>query len=173
MKYKTYQFTWKFIIHFQELFIAGSESSSTTVEWAMEELMKNPKVMEKAQAEVRRIYNEKGYVDESEIHQLKYLNSIEEILSLGMKLRPSSQRDFWIIDFGGTNFEFEYIPFDAGRRMCPGVNFAIPNIELPLANLLYHFGWKLPNGFTHEEFDMSELFGAHFKNKGESLVNPY
>ncbi|XP_039026957.1 cytochrome P450 71D6-like [Hibiscus syriacus] len=36
----------------------GTEISSTTAEWAMSEMMKNPRVLEKAQAEVRRIYDE-------------------------------------------------------------------------------------------------------------------
>ncbi|XP_054815521.1 cytochrome P450 71D10-like isoform X2 [Prosopis cineraria] len=191
-----------------DMFIAGSESSSTTLEWAMAELMKNPKVMKKAQAEVRRIYHGKGCVDEGEIDQLKYLDSIvRETLRLhppGVLLLPRENtvrcvingyeipektkiivngwaigRDpkFWDeaetfkperfmdnpIDFRGTNFD--YIPFGAGRRICPGINFAIPNIELPLANLLYHFDWKLPNGMTHEEFDMSETFGAGVRRK--------
>ncbi|RVW20427.1 Cytochrome P450 71A9 [Vitis vinifera] len=39
------------------------------------------------------------------------------------------------IDFRGQNFEL--LPFGAGRRGCPGTNFAVLLIELALANLLH------------------------------------
>ena len=39
----------------------------------MFELLKNPRVIEKAQTEVRRAYQNKGVVDESKLHELKYL----------------------------------------------------------------------------------------------------
>ena len=42
----------------------------------MSEMMKNPKVMEEAQAEARRVCNSKGYVEETDTHQLIYLRSI-------------------------------------------------------------------------------------------------
>ncbi|MQL41643.1 cytochrome P450, partial [Escherichia coli] len=61
------------------------------------------------------------------------------------------------LDFKGSDYEF--IPFGSGRRMCPGITFATPNMELPLAQLLYHFDWKLPNGMKSEELDMIELSG--------------
>ena len=44
--------------------------------------------------------------------------------------------------------------------MCPGLTFGLTNIELPLAQLLYHFDWGLPGRMRPEDLDMTEFFGA-------------
>ncbi|KAH1121209.1 hypothetical protein J1N35_004369, partial [Gossypium stocksii] len=66
-----------------DMLIAGTETSSTAVEWAMPEMMKNPRILEKAQAEVRQAYDRTGDVNESDLHELKYLKLvIKETLRL-------------------------------------------------------------------------------------------
>ncbi|GKC31904.1 cytochrome P450 71D10-like protein [Tanacetum coccineum] len=66
-----------------EVFIAGSESSSTTLEWAMSELLKNPHIMEKAQAEVRQVFDRRGSFDEIGVRELEFLQLvIKETLRL-------------------------------------------------------------------------------------------
>ncbi|MBA0668557.1 hypothetical protein Goklo_001453, partial [Gossypium klotzschianum] len=66
-----------------DIFSGGSETSATVVDWAMSEMIKNPRVMTKAQAEVRQVFQGKGNVDETGIHQLKYLKCvIKETLRL-------------------------------------------------------------------------------------------
>lgn len=182
----------------------------------MSEMMKHPRVMKKAQDEVRRVFNEKGSVDETCISEMKYLKSvIKEILRLhppAPLLLPRECREscvisngyeipaktmvivnawaigrdsrYWnepdsfyperfldsCVDFKGTNYE--YIPFGAGRRMCPGMSFGMINVELPLALLLYHFDWQLPKGMKHEELDMTEMFGITVRRKLDLLMIP-
>ncbi|KAJ4718768.1 Cytochrome P450 [Melia azedarach] len=56
-----------------ELFSAGSETSGTTIDWAMVELLKNPRVMKKAQQEVREACKGKSKIEEADIKNLHYL----------------------------------------------------------------------------------------------------
>ncbi|KAF8774901.1 hypothetical protein HU200_005185 [Digitaria exilis] len=57
------------------------------------------------------------------------------------------------MDFRGNDFSF--LPFGSGRRMCAGINFAMPMIELMIANLVYHFNWELPPERAGKGIDMT------------------
>nr|AJD25161.1 cytochrome P450 CYP71BE37 [Salvia miltiorrhiza] len=59
-----------------DMLAGGSETSGTTVEWAMAELLKNPRVLEKAQEEVRRVFEGEASIDESRIPECKYLKLV-------------------------------------------------------------------------------------------------
>ncbi|PIN23084.1 Cytochrome P450 CYP2 subfamily [Handroanthus impetiginosus] len=61
------------------------------------------------------------------------------------------------IDFRGQSFEL--LPFGAGRRGCPGINFAVSLVELVLANLLLRFDWGLEEGIEMKDIDMEEAVG--------------
>jgi cytochrome P450 len=60
------------------------------------------------------------------------------------------------LDFRGKAFEF--IPFGSGRRLCPGVPMAERVVPFILASLLHAFEWRLPDGVSAEELDVSEKF---------------
>ncbi|CAL5405388.1 unnamed protein product [Camellia sinensis] len=183
-------------------------SKATETDTAMSEMMKNARIMRKAQAKVRQVFNGKGKVNETGIQELNYLKLvIKETLRLHPALplllpRECGERceingyeipvktkviinawaigrdpNYWSdpecfrperffdssIDFKGNNFEF--IPFGAGRRICPGMAFGLANVEMPLAQFLYHFDWKLPGGMNQEELDLTEAFNVTVRRK--------
>ncbi|KAM3278727.1 hypothetical protein ACQJBY_046156 [Aegilops geniculata] len=195
-----------------EVFAAGSETSATTLEWAMSELVKEPRLLRKAQAEVREAFKGQQKLTEGDMGKLSYLHLvIKETLRLHTPvpfLLPRQCREacevmgyhvpegtrvlvnawamardgaYWedaevfrperfeegsaaaAVDFRGGDIEF--IPFGAGRRMCPGIALGLANMELVLAGLLYHFDWELPDGGRPEELDMSEAFGLAIRRK--------
>uniref|UniRef100_A0ACD5XKC3 Uncharacterized protein n=1 Tax=Avena sativa TaxID=4498 RepID=A0ACD5XKC3_AVESA len=74
------------------------------------------------------------------------------------------------VNFNGNNFQF--LPFGTGRRICPGINFAIASIEIMLATLVYHFDWELPQGLEHKDIDMTEVFGLTVRRKEKLLLVP-
>jgi cytochrome P450 len=74
------------------------------------------------------------------------------------------------MDYKGN--EFLYLPFGAGRRICPGINFAIATIEIMLANLMYHFDWKLPPETVEGGISMTESFGVTVHRKDKLLLIP-
>ncbi|KAI5605011.1 hypothetical protein BDE02_01G323100 [Populus trichocarpa] len=182
-----------------DLFIAGTETSSTILEWAMSELLKHPEVMEKAQTEVREVFGKDGSVETMRLHPplpLLFPRECREECGINGYNIPIKSRvlvnvwaigrdsNYWVeaerfhperfldsaIDYKGVNFEFT--PFGAGRRMCPGILFGISNVDLLLANLLYHFDWKLPGDMKPESLDMSEAFGATVRRKNALHLTP-
>ncbi|CAN0908302.1 Cytochrome P450 71D10 [Linum grandiflorum] len=202
-----------------DVFTGGSDTTSSVIEWAMSEMLKNPRILNKAQEEVRQhphLFNgRKNIVEEASIGELKYLKLvIKEALRLHPPVpllvpRENVERceidgyaipaktkviiNAWAIgrdpkywdqpnvfyperfidsnvDYKGLSFEL--VPFGAGRRMCPGITFGMANVELVLANLLYHFDWKLPDGRKLEELDMGEAFGVTVHRKSNLCLIP-
>ncbi|CAI0410712.1 unnamed protein product [Linum tenue] len=74
------------------------------------------------------------------------------------------------VSFRGGDFEF--LPFGAGRRMCPGMTFGLAAAELPLASLLFHFDWELPRGVEPTSFNMDEKFGVTLRRENHLELIP-
>ncbi|KAF7838251.1 cytochrome P450 71A1-like [Senna tora] len=60
----------------KDMYVGGSDTSSTTLEWAMAELLRNPAIMKKAQEEVRRVVDKKSKVEEKDVGEMKYLECV-------------------------------------------------------------------------------------------------
>ena len=198
------------------MFIAGSDTSGLTTEWAMAELLRKPKTLQKARQEVLDVIGPQGEIKESDIDRLPYLGAIvKETLRLhpaaplllpyiagndvqvsGYTIHKGNQVliNAWSIgrnpkyltdplsfeperflasnlDYKGRDFEF--IPFGAGRRICPGLPLAQRMVNLMLASILHSFNWKLPKGVTPENLDMTEQFGITLKKAVSLCAVPF
>ncbi|KAK9073537.1 hypothetical protein SSX86_007861 [Deinandra increscens subsp. villosa] len=196
-----------------DLFAAGTDTTSTAIEWTISELIRHPRVMKKLQKEIKDIAHGKPMITEDDLEKMTYLQAVlKETLRLYTPLpllisRESTQHvnlmgydisagtqviiNAWAIgrdpsrweepekfsperflnnsiDYKGLDFEF--IPFGAGRRGCPAIQFAIVINELALANLVYKYDLALPKEVRGEEIDMSEITGLTLHRKSPLLV---
>ncbi|TKW22174.1 hypothetical protein SEVIR_4G212000v4 [Setaria viridis] len=197
-----------------DLFAGGSETTSTTISWAIAELMRNPSVMQKVQEEVWHAVQDKSRVSEDDLVNFHYLKLV---IKETLRLHPAAPlliprecqepcqilgydvpkgtyvfvnawaigRDpkYWdepeafkperfegvAFDYSGT--DFRYIPFGAGRRICPGATFALANIELNLATLIFHFDWKFPAGVMPGDVDLTEEMGITVRPKRDLYMH--
>ncbi|EOA25913.1 hypothetical protein CARUB_v10019302mg [Capsella rubella] len=67
------------------VFVGGTETSYTLMEWAMTELLRHPKCMNRLQEEVRMISKGKSRVIEEDIQEMKYLKAV---MKETMRLHP-------------------------------------------------------------------------------------
>ncbi|GMQ10239.1 hypothetical protein CsSME_00053319 [Camellia sinensis var. sinensis] len=197
------------------MFVAGTDTIFTTMEWTMAELLKRPQIMKKLQNEVRKIAKGKLNITENDLENMYYLKAvIKESLRMHPpapllvpreSIQDAKVMDYDIvagtqvivnawaiardplswedpkefrperflnssIDFKGHNFEF--IPFGAGRRGCPGTLFAMNVDELALASVVHKFNLSLPNGVSGEDLDMTEASGLTIHKKNPLIVVP-
>ena len=59
-----------------DMFVAGTDTTFATLEWVMTELVRHPRVLRKAQEEVRRVVGGKGRVEEADVGELHYMRAI-------------------------------------------------------------------------------------------------
>ncbi|KAL4337745.1 hypothetical protein AHAS_Ahas12G0140900 [Arachis hypogaea] len=59
-----------------DIFVAGTDTSATNIEWALAELINNPHVMEKARKEIDLITANNRLIQESDLTNLPYLQAI-------------------------------------------------------------------------------------------------
>ncbi|CAN1166932.1 Desmethyl-deoxy-podophyllotoxin synthase [Linum perenne] len=171
-----------------DILLGGSDTFAVVIEWALSELMKNPKAMQKLQTEIRKQVGQKGRVDQDDLGQLHYLKLvIKETFRLhppGPLLAPRQAREDTMIHgyqipektriiinaWAIEGLDFSMIPFGSGRRMCPGVHYGMAVLSLCLANLVYCFDWELLDGVMAEDLDMSEDFGIVVRRKKQLVL---
>ncbi|PKA59145.1 Cytochrome P450 71A1 [Apostasia shenzhenica] len=195
-----------------DMFAGATDTSSSTLKWAMANLIRNKPLMRKVQEEVRQVVGSNTKIKEEDIERMVHLKAvINETLRLyppvPLLLRQSRQdsmlhgyhipvgtrffinawsiaRDpkYWekpndfkperflnnCVDFKGQ--DFQYIPFGAGRRGCPGMSFGLIIVYYTLANLLHYFDWDIPEVNKEEVLDLSETSGITVHKKYDLVL---
>ena len=203
----------------QDLIAAATDTTAVTLEWAMAELIRNPRVMAKLQDEIARVAGIGNgnaehlitvAIGDAELNRMGYLRAVvkevfrlhptaplllprESMAAAGVQggryeipamtvllvnvwaigrdpaawdapeeFRPErflqvAGGEAKAVDLRGTDYQL--LPFGAGRRICPGISFALAALELALASLLRHFDWELPSGMRPADLDMVEAPG--------------
>jgi len=129
------------MVYLQELLVAGSDTSTSAIEWAMAELLRNPQCMKKAQAELASEINQ-DLIQESDLPRLKFLHAC---LKESMRLHPPGPL---------------LLPHRAVNS-CKVMGYTIPKNSQVLVNA-YAIGrdpksWKDPLDYKPERFLTSNM----------------
>ncbi|KAL2330863.1 hypothetical protein Fmac_018444 [Flemingia macrophylla] len=88
----------------QDMFVAGTDTTSTTLEWAMTELLRHPSVMKRLQDESRRVASDRNHITEEDLCNMPYLKAVvKEIFRLHpplpMLVHRRCMQDFKLKDY--------------------------------------------------------------------------
>nr|ABC59091.1 cytochrome P450 monooxygenase CYP89A28 [Medicago truncatula] len=204
-----------------EFLNGGTDTTSTSLQWIMANVVKYPEVQGRLVEEIREVMGgdengEKEEVKEEDLQKLRYLKCV--VLE-GLRRHPSGKfplphavkedvvLDGYLVPKNGTvNFllaemaldrrvwedplefkperflkdetfditgskEIKMMPFGAGRRICPGLNLALLHLEYFVANLVWNFDWKVPEG-GHVDLTEIQEFTMVMKNPVQVHISP-
>ncbi|KAJ8899645.1 hypothetical protein K2173_018619 [Erythroxylum novogranatense] len=134
-----------------EMFTAGTDTTTSTLEWAMAELLHNPETLEKVQAELRNVVRPSEKLEEKDIQNLPYLKAV---IKETLRLHPP------------LPFLVPHMAMDP----CKMLGYYIPKETQVLVNV-WAIGrdpntWKDPLKFKPERFLQSNFMdykGHHFE----------
>ncbi|CAI9783128.1 unnamed protein product [Fraxinus pennsylvanica] len=134
-----------------EMFTAGTDTTTSTLEWAMAELLHNPATLQKVQAELRTLTDGGEKIEEENLNKLPYLNAV---IKETLRLHPP------------LPFLVPHMAMDS----CKMFGYFIPEETQILVNV-WAIGrdpktWKDPLEFKPERFlepNMVDYKGQHFE----------
>ncbi|KAK3118888.1 hypothetical protein QOZ80_9BG0710080 [Eleusine coracana subsp. coracana] len=155
-----------------DVFGAAVDTQTISLQWAMAELAANPRVMNKAQEEIRRVLAGKERVQEEDLTDLRYLRAV---IKETLRLHP---------------------PTALVPRVCLQENKKVQGYDVPHGTILVTNVWAISRdpkywkdpdsfipensfiperfeneGVKPEELDMTEVFGITVKRKADLLLH--
>ncbi|KAL1802105.1 hypothetical protein ACET3Z_030752 [Daucus carota] len=212
-----------------EFLNAGTDTTTTALQWIMANLVKYPEIQGKVYDEIVSV---KGncpglggegkmvVVEEEDLQQMPYLKAVvleslrahppahfvlthsvtEEVKLDGYVVPTDARINYMVAEMGrdpkvwDDPLEFKperflnkkgdldafditgsrgikMMPFGAGRRICPGLNLALLHLEYFVANLIWYFEWKAPDGVPVDLSEKAE-FTVVMKNPLLAHISP-
>ncbi|CAK7341737.1 unnamed protein product [Dovyalis caffra] len=152
------------------MFTAGTDTSSSTVEWAIAELIRHPNILAQVQQELDSVV---GGSSSTVLVNVWAIARDPDLWTEPLEFRPErflpggEKAD---VDVKGSDFEL--IPFGAGRRICAGMSLGLRMVQLLTATLIHAFDWELANGLVPEKLDMQEAYGLTLQRAVPLMVHP-
>ncbi|XP_075633919.1 cytochrome P450 81C13-like isoform X2 [Castanea sativa] len=126
------------------MLIAGTDTTATTIEWAMSLLLNNPEVLQKVKAEID---NQVGDCTVGGFHipqgTILLVNAWSMHRDPKFWEEPTKFKPERFEEINGEREGFKFIPFGIGRRVCPGAGMAMRMISLALGSLIQCFDWEM------------------------------
>ncbi|XP_061341158.1 phenylacetaldehyde oxime monooxygenase CYP71AN24-like [Gastrolobium bilobum] len=125
-----------------DMFLGGTDTTSTTIEWTIAELVKNPVTMKKAQEEVRRVVGNNPKLEDNDVNQMEYVKCV---VKETLRLHPVA-------------------PLLAPRETTSSVKLG--GYDIPDRTMVYVNAWaiqrdprfwEMPEEFLPERFENSEV----------------
>ncbi|GMJ10690.1 cytochrome P450, family 712, subfamily A, polypeptide 1 [Hibiscus trionum] len=139
-----------------DIFMAGTDTSSSAMQWAMGELMNNPKAFKKLRDEINSVVGPNRLVKESDIPNLPYLRAV---IRETLRLHPSAPL---IIRECGEDCNVNGFSVKAKTRVLVNVYAVMRDSD----------SWAKPNEFDPERFlgGSDEKIGEHqMEFKGQNF----
>lgn len=205
-----------------EFLNAGTDTTSTALQWIMANLVKYPNVQRRLVEEIKEVMGggngekKKEEVEEEDLHKMKYLKCVvleglrrhppghfvlphavtEDVVLNGYLVPKNGTVNFMVAEMGWDprvwedpmefkperflkeetfditgSKEIKMMPFGAGRRICPGYNLALLHLEYFVANLIWNFDWKVPEG-GYVDLSEKQEFTMVMKNPLQVHISP-
>lgn len=135
-----------------DMLVAGTDTTTTTLEWAMTELIRHPRVMKKLQEEVREIAKTKTRVTEDDLEKMQYLKAV---IKEALRLHPAAP----LLIFRESSQDVKLDKYDITAKTQVIVNALAIQRDPKL--------WQDPEDFHPERFlnnsSTVDYKGQHFK----------
>jgi len=137
------------------MFLGGTDTTSSALEWAMCELVRNPMIMKKAQEEVRTVVGHKSKVEESDVNKMQYLKCV---MKETLRIHPPTP----LLAPRVTRSDVKVNGYDIPEKTMVYINAWAMQMDPKL--------WERPQEFVPERFENIEV---DFKIQENFLFIPF